>query len=291
MPSRFELYRVKRINGMLEALTQSFFDLRFRDVDDRLAKLEELGISWELALRFVQDRVLAQSERVISDLRDKLVSLTQLQWLTALSDTTRTLIVGNSMAFAIAPDQRELFTPGPYVLLSRAATPDDFGVASTLNYDRDLGQLDVTIEAVTGNPGPHSDWVIAALAGSTLAQMEMLAQAQALQSGVISARDAAFAAASAANISAADAASAAVATAADRVAITQAVAGGPVLQVAGLQGIVSAADLKLALGVAADIASVSSAFTVAINTKANAADVPTTGDIVGLSYGGDTLGF
>ena len=210
MPDRFDsVYRVKRANGQPEALTEEFFNIRFRDVDLRVSALELLEISWQAALLQVRGEVLDRSEQVITDLRDKLVSLTQLQWLTALSGTSRTLVVDDLISFAVDTDYRDLFTPGPFVLLSRAATPDDYAVARTSAYDRVSGQLNVEILTVTGNAGPHSDWVISAIAGSTLAQLELLNQAKALEAAYLTARDAAIAAA----MSAADDASA---TAGDR---------------------------------------------------------------------------
>ena len=278
MPERFDgVYRVKRANGQPEALTEEFFNIRFRDVDLRVSALELLDISWQAALLQVRGEVLDRSEQVISDLRDKLISLTQLQWLTALSGTERTLVAGDLQSFAIDPDYRDLFTPGPFVLLSRAGTADDYAVARTSLYDRDSGQLIVETLVITGDPGPHSDWVISAIAGSTLAQLELLNQAIALQATLLAARDDAVAAATAA-------AGDALATAADRLAVSgdrtavgldkatvlaakttavdaaaaaaasaTSIGGGPVTSVAGLAGVVTGPALKTALNITGDI--------------------------------------
>jgi hypothetical protein len=276
---RFDtLYRVKRVGGRPEFLTEPFFDDRFRDLDLRLDRLEGLDISWEAALLQVRGEVLTRSEQVISDLRDKLIDLTQLQWLTALSGTEVTLDVGELQSFAIDADYRDLFTPGPFVLLSRAATPDDYAVARTSAYYRETGQLVVETLVITGGPGSHSDWVVSAIAGSTLAQLELLNQALALQAGFVAAHDQAVAAAATAtNKAAATSADRTAvaddraATGADRTAVANdrmnvaankaavdtalaSIASGPVFAVAGLTGNVTGPALKTALNIAADIA-------------------------------------
>lgn len=282
---RFDgIYRVKRANGLPEPLTEKFFDLRFQDIDLRVDRLEGLDISWQAALLQVRGEVLTRSEQVISDLRDKLIALTQLQWLTALSGTEVTLDAGELQSFAIDADYRDLFTPGPFVLLSRAATPNDYAVARTSLYDRESGQLIVETLVITGDPGPHSDWVISAIAGSTLAQLELLNQALALQATLLAARDDALAAAAAASDDAGATAADRIAVAGDRTAVgldktatvaakgvaveaavaaafsASSISGGPVTSVAGLTGIIAAAALKTAMAIAmSDVAGLSAA--------------------------------
>jgi len=185
MPSQFDALKVRRD----EPIDEDFFNRRFRLVDDRLVSLETLKIAWEEALRVVQDRVLSRSEDVIAALRDQLVSITQLEWLTAHSETARTLANDAVFSLEIIEADRPLFTPGPYSMLTRTTDPSTWAIVRTLGYDRQSGQWDVRVESFVGAPGPHSDWEIAAVAGSTLAQKAYLAQGEAARDEAASARD------------------------------------------------------------------------------------------------------
>ena len=195
-----------------EDVDDDFFNRRYRDLDNRLDPLERRAFSEDLVLQTVQDRVLARSEAVIASLRDQLVQITQLEFLTGHSGTERTLVEGQSISFIIDPADRALFAPGPWSVIGRDSTPDDYAIVRGLAYDRDLGQFDVTVFSVVGNPGPHHDWSIAAVAGSTLAQLVLLGQGKA-------ARDAALAAISVADDNVVATGEDRIATSADRQAV------------------------------------------------------------------------
>lgn len=202
MSSLFDrLYRYKG-----EFLDADFFDTRFRSVDDRLTPLEEKGDFEAETYRSIEDRVLARSESVIQELRARLVQITNLEWLVAFSATPATLTEGADVSLAILPEQRALFAPGPFSIVSRSGTPDDYAVVRTVGYDRALGQYDFTVVSSYGDPGPHADWVLGAVASSTLAQMQVLAQVKAIRSELLAARQTAQDAAAAAATSAGDAA-------------------------------------------------------------------------------------
>lgn len=187
MGSRFE--EVYRVNPN-SVLTEELLNRIFRDLDDRLSKAEVVRLSEDQAFSIVLDRVLARSEGVISSLRDQLLALTELQWLTAQSDTARTLEVGATFAFEIIEADRELFVPGPFALLAWAGgDPEDYAIVKTLAFDRGLGQWDVRVEAFVGDPGPHEEWQISAVAGATLAQMALLDQGQGVLQATEAARD------------------------------------------------------------------------------------------------------
>lgn len=175
MPSQYDALKV----GRDTALDQDFFNTRFRILDDRLVSLEGLSISWQAALAVVQDNVLSRSEAVIASLRDQLVSITGLAWLTAGSTSPVSLIEGQDAQLTVNSSDVSLFTPGPYAVISRTANTD-FAVVSTTSYDRSTGIWNVHVESVSGLAGgPFSDWQIAAVAGSTLMQKAWLDQGKA----------------------------------------------------------------------------------------------------------------
>ena len=183
--SGFDAYRV----AQGEELDAEFFNRRFRDVDNRFTALEGVKIAWEEALRVVQDRVLGRSETVIASLRERLVSITELGWLTARSDTEHTLSDGAGLVFIVREEDRDLFTPGAYALLSREGASDTQALLSSQAFDRVTGQWQVTVESFVGPAGPFSDWEIAAVAGSTILQKFYAAQGEAVRDETVGIRD------------------------------------------------------------------------------------------------------
>ncbi len=169
-------------------------------------------------LRTVSDRVLQRSEDVIAGLRGQLAQIIQLEWLTALSTSSLTLVEGETRALVVLADQRALFAPGPYAILTRTSTPDDYAIIRTLHYDRTLGQLDFEVVTRVGRPGPFADWQVAALAGSTLAQMSLLGVGKAARDLAVAACDRAETAAGAADADAAATALDRIQTGLDRIA-------------------------------------------------------------------------
>ena len=79
---------------------------------------------------------------------------------------------------------RDLFTPASWSVLSRAGSANDFAVVRTRGYDRPTGQWDFDVDVLSGAAGPHDDWEIGALAGSTLAQYQMLVEARAIEASI-----------------------------------------------------------------------------------------------------------
>jgi hypothetical protein len=177
MASRFDdLYRFKSDT----VLTDDEFNKRFKDLDSRLTSAEIARLSENDAFGIVLDRVLGRSEAVISSLRDQLLSITQLDWLTASSVTAQVLVVGGQLVFTIVAADRALFAPGPFAVLSwGGGEPTDYAVVRSISFDRGLGLWSVQVEAFVGDAGPHADWQIAAIAGSTLAQLALLQSGQA----------------------------------------------------------------------------------------------------------------
>ncbi|WP_029418041.1 hypothetical protein [Brevundimonas bacteroides] len=190
MTTRFEeIYRIKPD----DSLTDDLLNRRFKDLDDRLSKAEIARMSEDQGFSLVLDRVLGRSEEVIASLRDRLLQITQLQWLTARSTTARTLALEAQFALEIIEEERDLFAPGPYAVLTwTGGGPEDYAVVRTLGYDRLIGQWDVRVEAFTGAPGPWASWQIAAIAGSTLSQRALLSEGRAVRGETVAARNTAL---------------------------------------------------------------------------------------------------
>lgn len=185
MPDRSKEYAW----GAKEAFTRNALDRRFLDINSRVLGIEISRLTEDEAYAEVLDRVLSRSEGVISDLRSRLLAITQLEWLTATSSTPLTLAEAGEATLTIPAAERDLFAPGPFAVLTRISSPDDYAVVRTLGYDRDGGLWGVRIEAFTGSPGPHDDWLISAIAGSALAQYTLLSEARLIRDAMLAARD------------------------------------------------------------------------------------------------------
>ncbi len=175
--SRFEeLYRF----GPNDFLTDEALNARLKDIDSRLTISEIARLSEDEAYADVLDRVLSRSEAVIASLRGQLLQLTELQWLTAHSPTPAVLAIEAQFPLIIREEDRPLFAPGPFAVLSwDGGEPDHYAVVRTLGYAREEGEWLVRVEAFVGEAGPHVGWQISAVAGSTLAQLALLASGQA----------------------------------------------------------------------------------------------------------------
>lgn len=183
MADRADVYRFTR----KDRLTAEALNARFLDINARMLGVEIQRASEDEAFATVLDRVLSRSESVIASLRDQLVAITQLQWLTATSTTAAALELGAELFLVIEEQDRQLFAPGPFAVLTRAATPDEYAVVQTLGYHRETGIWDIAVEALAMDDQPHDDWLISAIAGSTLAQLTLLEDGKAVRDATIAA--------------------------------------------------------------------------------------------------------
>jgi len=228
---RFEDLRVRD----QQDLDRDFFNRRFRLIAESIAKinagLEDVNDATDNLVALGLVRV----NEVLGPLLAKVQAASENGFLVARSSTPLILAVGLETTLAIQDAaERELFTPTPYVLISRAAedTVDDWAILRVQSYHRANGGLAFEVVAINGTIGAaqHSDWVISATAGVAKTMMQAAVD-------VSNTRDIAEAAALSAQASAA-AAAAAIAT-------------GPVSSVNGKTGVVAIAMSDIAGLVAA----------------------------------------
>ncbi len=81
----------------------------------------------------------------------------------------------------IHPDNRDLFLPTAFVALTREDNPDDVALARAIDYDATTGALELQIVSAQGDPGPWSDVVVSATAGSVATQIAFIAAMTALR--------------------------------------------------------------------------------------------------------------
>lgn len=175
-------------NGTI--LSSVYFNPLHKRVDERLHVLEEVRASWLEAVGLLTRDGLNRIDVVLGPAFDKLNKVLDLGFLTASSGTEIELNEGDEATFVIdLGARRDLFRPTQFIFLSRTATPDDYAIARTLEYNDSTGVLICTILSVAGDPGPHSDWEISASSGATIAQREMLGSVMAARQEVLQAAE------------------------------------------------------------------------------------------------------
>lgn len=181
----------KTLEEAFHATGETVIDVEFwnrfvLELAARFRGLENIKISWEEVSRLGIDVALARINNAIAPAAERVQRITELGFLVASSDTPATLSPGQRVDLIVtAGDARDLFTPSPFLFIGRAATADDYAVARLVGYNRESGLLELLIVSVAGAPGPHSDWSIGAVAGSTIAQLMMLEEGRELAATVI----------------------------------------------------------------------------------------------------------
>jgi hypothetical protein len=176
---------------------QDRFDLAFlrrilQAIDVRLKPLQEQQASVDETLAGLQGITLDRINNVLTPAIEQVFTLTERGFLIAQSSTEVALGVGDILVFEIDDDvERELFTPSPFTALTRAGSTDDYAIARTISYDKVGGKYRCEVLSLAGSAGPHSDWVIGALAGSTVAQYALFEEVKVVRDAAIAARNAA----------------------------------------------------------------------------------------------------
>ena len=156
-----------------------------RAIEGRLAPLEAQRGALDDAIEGIQRVGLNRINEVLGPAIEAVLRIQERGFLIARSQSSATLAAGNVLSFFIEDEQeRALFTPSPFTALTREATPNNYGVARTIAYDASNGEYLCEVISFEGDPGPHSDWVIAALAGSTVAQLAVLSDVLGAQQDV-----------------------------------------------------------------------------------------------------------
>jgi hypothetical protein len=159
-------------------------------IDQRLRALEPFSPAWEAAVNELRLFGLDRLNQTIQPAYDRVLQLATFGFLVAPSSTSITLAQDTDATFIIDEGpQRDLFTPTPFLAITREGSADDYAIAARKSYDKDTGVLIVTIKSVSGNVGPFTDWWIGAVAGTTIAGMSYLTQIKALRDEVLAGRN------------------------------------------------------------------------------------------------------
>ncbi len=189
-----------------------------RAIEARLKPLETQSGSLNAAIEAVRKVGLDRINEVLVPAIQLILDIQSKGFMIAGSSTSATMVVGDVLTFVIDDEgQRALFTPSDFVGLTRKGTPDDYAVLRTVAYTVEDGKFIGQVVSFEGDPGPHTDWVLGALAGSTMASVMAMSRVLAARDDAVAAASVAVPAATTATTKASvatDAAAAAIAAAA-----------------------------------------------------------------------------
>ena len=158
-------------------------------LDQRLRSLEPFSPSWEQAVNDLRLVGLSRLNDAILPAYQRIQLLSTLGFLFAGSTSEVTLTQDMTATFVINDEtERSLFTPTPFLALTRSSTIDDWAIAQLISYESATGTLMVQVKAINGNPGPFTDWQIGACAASTIAAMVYFAQIDAARNAANAAK-------------------------------------------------------------------------------------------------------
>lgn len=164
----------------IKAITAATWRAVIGDIDARIGDLETLRPDLEASIESLTGVALARINDVLTPQIAKIQAFASKGFLLAKATSTHTLHVGDNHSLTVPPgEERDLFTPPPFCTLSRLSNYTDYAVVRTLFFDRATGLYACTVLACYGNPGPFSDWVIAADAGVSQAIQGVLADTMA----------------------------------------------------------------------------------------------------------------
>ena len=165
-------------------LDNQFWNRFVQEVTARFTRLEKIEIDWERVSQQGIDVALARINEVLLPAAQNIRDIAELGFLIANSATELTLEADKIKTFIVNEAERDLFTPGPFLAVTRVDNADDYAVGRLMFFNRETGVLDVKIDSIWGDPGPHSDWQISATAGAVNAQISMLDQVGVIKSEI-----------------------------------------------------------------------------------------------------------
>src|SRR6266404_6399350 len=113
-----EDFDAERLNKAMEVL------------DQRLRVLEPFSPNWQAAIDELRLFGLTRINETVAPAFDRVQRLAKFGFLVADSKTSLTLAAGQDFTFVIsAGDKRDLFTPSPFLAITREANTTDYAVA------------------------------------------------------------------------------------------------------------------------------------------------------------------
>lgn len=158
-------------------LTPDFWNQLLADIDLLLQAVQEKSAAFEEARAQLIELALFRINTALAPAFEQINEYRTGGFLVApIADLTEVTFEEGDTSVVIHPDNRELFLQTPYVALVREANITDIALARAIAYNAETGVLSLDIVSVQGNPGPFTDVIVSATAGSVATQITFLQQ-------------------------------------------------------------------------------------------------------------------
>jgi hypothetical protein len=134
-------------------------------LEGRFQSIEADRETYEEAIEELRGVALLRINEILIPATKDIIEVTKFGFLLGPSSSSVKLEIGPKTFVIDEGSQRDTFTPSPYLIIEHTFTIDNYAIARLVEYDNSTGILLVTITAVHGDPGPHTDWVISSTPG------------------------------------------------------------------------------------------------------------------------------
>lgn len=155
MPRNYGAYRL----GDDDFVTPEAFNDRFKDIDGRIAVLEDNQANADKVVLELRQLGLQRINEVLAPAFEELKAITSLGALFRTTSASSVSIGTGEKTFVIAEIDWKNFAPAGYLIALSASDPDSGMSGRFESYDPDTGTLIVDVEIANGE-GSLNDWII-----------------------------------------------------------------------------------------------------------------------------------
>lgn len=164
-------------------LAESFFNPVLQDLDVRLHAQEEVQKTWEGAIDILNKYGLKRIDDYLLPTIGRVQEIVGLGFLEASTGSLTSLSLGEK-SVSVDADKRDIFTPSPFLTVTRDANIDDWAVGRLIEWVPATGLLRFEIIETHGSTGPFDDLLITMMPGTVRAATAVFTKADEITSAL-----------------------------------------------------------------------------------------------------------
>lgn len=172
MPIRFERYRIKDGDDANAAKMNPIL----RDLDVRLAGVEDKGISFDQERVKLTQALLTRTDELMLPIVDRLADFASLGAILTTTSDSSIEVSADRKVFLVDEGKRLQFAPSAYLAMIKTGDPEQAMLGSLVAYDPTTGELTIDVDRFAGG-GFHEGWTITAASATDNAEAIPLVEA------------------------------------------------------------------------------------------------------------------